>query len=117
MGYYGATEKSTKPLHYCWAKRSRETTFAREFLPKFAKCDQFINADIIASGLLPFSPEQVTFRAGRLLLEEIKRLAETNSEFAFETTLAGKTGSFQKDKRKTEGYNNGLITGFFSWLK
>jgi adenylate kinase family enzyme len=34
-----------------------KTTFAREFLPNYAGCKNFVNADLIAQGMAPFSPE------------------------------------------------------------
>ncbi len=68
-----------------------KTTFARKFLPKYAKCSNFVNADLIASGLSPFSPDSAAIRAGKLLLNEIHAFAEKKSDFAFETTLSGKT--------------------------
>jgi predicted ABC-type ATPase len=34
-----------------------KTTFASQFLPDYAKCRQFLNADLIAAGLSPFAPE------------------------------------------------------------
>ena len=33
-----------------------KTTFAREFLPNYAHCKNFVNADLIAQGLSPFHP-------------------------------------------------------------
>lgn len=48
-----------------------KTTFARSFLPEEAHCPRFINADLIAAGLSPFTPEAVAVRAGRLMLDEI----------------------------------------------
>jgi len=36
---------------------SGKTTFALRFLPYYADCINFVNADLIASGLSPFSPE------------------------------------------------------------
>ena len=48
-----------------------KTTFARKFLPNYADCKNFINADLIAQGVSPFSAEKVAFRAGRLMIEEI----------------------------------------------
>jgi hypothetical protein len=45
-----------------------KTTFAREFLPHYADCKQFINADLVAQGMSPFSPDAAGFRAGRLML-------------------------------------------------
>ncbi len=67
-----------------------KTTFAREFLVREAVCSYFVNADLIASGLSPFTPEQVAVRAGRLMLEEIRRYAKRRESFAFETTLSGR---------------------------
>ena len=40
-----------------------KTTFARRFLPKYANCKNFVNADLIAQGLAPFSPEAAAIRA------------------------------------------------------
>ena len=51
-----------------------KTTFASKFLPKYANCQNFINADLIAKGMSPFSPEAAAVRAGRLVLSEIRFL-------------------------------------------
>ena len=51
-----------------------KTTFASTFLPKYADCKNFINADLIAQGMSPFSPEAAAVRAGRLMLSEIEFL-------------------------------------------
>jgi predicted ABC-type ATPase len=53
-----------------------KTTFAREFLPNCANCRNFINADLIAQGIAPFSPETAAFHAGKLMLTEIDLLAQ-----------------------------------------
>src|SRR2546426_6873027 len=66
-----------------------KTTFAREFLPNEADCPVFVNADLIAAGLAPFSPEVAAFRAGRLMLKEIENHVRRRDSFAFETTLSG----------------------------
>lgn len=66
-----------------------KTTFAREFLPHFVACDEFVNADLIAAGLSPFAPDREARRAGRLVLERVHELADRRSTFALETTLAG----------------------------
>jgi predicted ABC-type ATPase len=68
-----------------------KTTFARDFLPVEAQTLKFINADLIAAGLAPFNPESASFKAGRLMLEEIDDCAEAGINFAFETTLSGLT--------------------------
>lgn len=68
-----------------------KTTFAREFLPLYANCRNFVNADLIAKGVSPFSPEAAAFRAGRLMLGEIELLATRSVDLGFETTLSGRT--------------------------
>jgi len=66
-----------------------KTTFAGEFLVREADCPYFVNADLIAAGLSPFTPEQAALRAGRLMLKEINVYARRRVSFAFETTLSG----------------------------
>src|SRR5260221_11827202 len=58
-----------------------KTTFAREFLPNYADCKHSINADIIAEGGSPLSPNTVAFRAGRHLLQEMVRSARRGTSF------------------------------------
>ncbi len=67
-----------------------KTTFAKNFLPAEAQTLRFINADLIAAGLSPFSPESASIKAGRLMLEEIDECVVSGKSFAFETTLSGK---------------------------
>ena len=67
-----------------------KTTFASEFLVKEAGCPSFVNADLIAAGLSPFTPEQAALKAGRLMLEEIRGYVGRRESFAFETTLSGR---------------------------
>ena len=66
-----------------------KTTFARRYLPEDEGVVYFVNADLIASGLSPLKPELAAIRAGRLVLEEIDRLAAARLDFAFETTFSG----------------------------
>ncbi len=86
-----------------------KTTFAREFLPHEADCPLFINADLIAEGLSPFSPEQASFRAGRLMMEEIKRHVVDGRSFAFETTLSGKIYTQMIPDWQQSGYEVKLV--------
>src|SRR3989338_6093861 len=92
---------------------SGKTTFARTFLPEYVRCKQFVNADLIAGGLSPFSPEAEAMRAGRLLLGQIRRLASKRSDFGFETTLSGVTYVPLLRELKTHGYR---IQLFFLWI-
>jgi len=82
-----------------------KTTFATKFLPKYIECMEFVNADLIAGALSPFSPDRAAFRAGRLMLEQIQLLAERNRDFGFETTLAGKGYVRLLNDLKDRGYS------------
>jgi predicted ABC-type ATPase len=79
-----------------------KTTFARKFLPKYANCKNFVNADLIAQGISPFSPEAAAIRAGRLMLTEIEFFSKRQVSFGFETTLSGRSylGLVQRLKRR-----------------
>lgn len=90
-----------------------KTTFAREFLPNYADCKNFINADLIAQGMSPFSPEEAAFRAGRLLLEEVELYARRGESFGFETTLSGRTYLSLIRRLKRQGYE---VYFFYLWV-
>lgn len=90
-----------------------KTTFAREFLPKYAECKNFINADMIAQGVSPFSPEAASFRAGRLVLGEINRYVARTDDFGFETTLSGRSYLNLIRRLKRQRYR---VNFFFLWV-
>jgi len=92
---------------------SGKTTFASEFLPRYADCPAFINADMIARGLSSFSPDAVALRAGRVLLEQIEMYASKRINFAFETTLSGTNYLSRLRSLKDQGY---LVHLFFLWI-
>ena len=81
-----------------------KTTFAGEFLQHEAACPEFVNADLIASGLSPFQPETVAIAAGRLMLERIADLAKAGNSFALETTLSTRTYLRLIPQWQAEGY-------------
>ena len=86
-----------------------KTTFAREFLPKEAGCPDFINVDLIAAGLSPFDPDRAALRAGRIMLDEIKRRVLVGESFAFETTLSGRNYARAIPRWREAGYYVKLI--------
>lgn len=59
---------------------------------------------MIAAGLSPFDPAAAAVRAGRLMLEEIRRHARGGHSFAFETTLAGKSYARPIPQWRAAGY-------------
>jgi predicted ABC-type ATPase len=91
-----------------------KTTFAREFLPNYADCRNFVNADLIAQAMAPFSPETAAVRAGRTMLGEIRSFANKRVSFAFETTLSGRSYMVLLRQLKATGYR---IHVFFLWVK
>src|SRR5215471_20243922 len=89
-----------------------KNTFARSFLPKYAECQNFINADLIAQGLAPFAPQTAAVRAGRIMLEQIENFARRGVDFGFETTLSGRSYLSLIGDLKTRQYK---ITIYFLW--
>jgi predicted ABC-type ATPase len=81
-----------------------KTTFARKFLPKYANCKNFVNADLIAQGMSPFSPEAAAIRAGRLVISEIDFFSQRRVSFGFETTLSGRSYLSLIQRLKRKGY-------------
>ena len=108
-------EQEARPTVYVIAgpNGAGKTTFASQFLPDFVKCQEFLNADLIAAGLSPFAPETQNVRAGRLLLERFRELASQKADFGFETTLSGRTYVKLLGDMKTDVYR---VVLFFLWL-
>ncbi len=107
------TAKSPRCIVIAGPNGAGKTTFAKEFLPKEASVVHFVNADLIASGLSPFDPNLAGRTAGRLVLEELDRLADKRKDFAFESTLSGLTYVQRLKNLKSAGYRIEMI---FLWL-
>jgi predicted ABC-type ATPase len=90
-----------------------KTTFARRFLPEFAHCDEFVNPDLIAAGLSPFTPRDAAIPAARLVLSRIQELSRRHVSFGFETTLAGRTYLQMLRTLKRQRY---AVYVFYLWL-
>lgn len=90
-----------------------KTTFAREFLPREGGIVHFVNADLIAAGLSPLQPTMAALNAGRLFLAELDRLAESDADFAFESTLSGRTYVERIKAWKAHGYRIEIV---YLWL-
>jgi predicted ABC-type ATPase len=60
-----------------------KTTFARDYLPNEVGCFEFINNDLIAAGLAPLQPDRAQQRAARIVLNELRQLAEAKADFGF----------------------------------
>ena len=83
---------------------SGKTTFATLFLPDYVNCPNFVNADLIAKGLAPFEPQAAAIKSGKLVLQQIHDYAGRGIDFAFETTLSGKSYVSLLSELKSKGY-------------
>ncbi len=95
------------------ANGAGKTTIAMQLLPNFLEVFEYINADEIASGISPFNPESVAILAGRLMLERLETLLNARTDFAFESTLAGRNYAKFLRKCKNQGY---IIKLIYLWL-
>jgi predicted ABC-type ATPase len=91
-----------------------KTTFAREFLTCEAGCPVFINADYIAHGLSPFSPEDAAAKAARLMINELESYISQRRSVAFETTLSGRRYMRLIPQWREYGYRVKLIFLFLA---
>jgi predicted ABC-type ATPase len=81
-----------------------KTTFARDYLPAIAGLIHFVNVDLIAGGISPLRPELAALTAGRVVLLELNRLVEEETDFAFESTLSGLLYARRIQDWKARGY-------------
>ena len=92
---------------------SGKTTFATMFLPEYVHCPNFVNADLIAGGLAPFEPRSAAIKAGKLVLQQIHEFANRGLDFAFETTLSGKSYATLLKNLTAKEY---AVHLFFLWI-
>jgi predicted ABC-type ATPase len=91
-----------------------KTTLAPFLLRDSFGLTEYVNADTIALGLSAFRPEGVALEAARVMLKRLHDLAESGSDFAFETTLATRSYATWLRALKQHGYSFHLI---FLWLR
>lgn len=95
------------------ANGSGKTTSALTILPSLG-VTEYVNADAIAAGLSPLNPESMAVQAGRLMLERLKTLTNSGTDFAFETTLAARSFVPFLQQGKSRGYTLSLL---YFWLR
>jgi len=108
-------KKKQKPTCFVIAgpNGAGKTTFALRYLPQIAGCRNFVNADLIAYGLSPFDSLSAQYEAGRLFLREIYANIDRRADFAFETTLAGRSQISLLKKLRQNGWQ---VVLFFLWI-
>lgn len=106
-------QRNDKTIPTCWIiagpNGAGKTTFALEYLPQVAGCTHFINADLIAAGLSPLAPERELLAASRIFLQEVEERIADREDFAFETTLAGRTYLRLIERLRADGWRVELI--------
>ena len=85
------TEKKPRCYVVAGPNGAGKTTFALKYLPLIASCHDFINADEIAKGLSPLNFEAGLLKASRIFLETLEQKISLRKDFAFETTLSGRS--------------------------
>ena len=91
-----------------------KTTASRAVLRDVFQIGTFVNADFIAQGLNGFDPDSVALQAGRLMRQRLHELATEGQDFAFETTLSGKTYAAWLRSLQEAGYRVALL---YYWLE
>lgn len=90
-----------------------KSTTAPAIVRKAFDIHEFVNADDIAQGLSAFDPHRAAFRAGRVMLGQIRQLAAEGRSFAFETTLASRSFAPWLRTWRDQGYRIHII---YLWL-
>ncbi len=72
-----------------------------------------VNADTLAKGLSAYNFDDMAVKAGKIMLEHLRDLAEDRANFAFETTLASRTFAPWIAGLKKTGYRFHL---FYVWV-
>ena len=86
-----------------------KTTASYTLLPEMLNCINFVNADEIARGLSPFSPNAVDVQAARIMLQRIDELLLQKADFAIETTLATRSYVQLVKRAQAIGYKVHLL--------
>lgn len=108
-------KEKNKPTCYIIAgpNGAGKTTFALKYLPEIAGCSNFVNADLIAYGISPLDSLAVQYDAGRIFLNEVNKNINRRIDFAFETTLSGRSHlNLLKNLRE----DNWQVVLFFLWI-
>jgi predicted ABC-type ATPase len=108
---------SAKPPHViviAGPNGAGKSTTAPELISGLVKFQNYVNPDLIARGLAPLDPSAVSMTASRIVLQRLDELAGRHDDFAFETTLSGRTYARRLFNWKQAGYKASMI---YYWLE
>jgi predicted ABC-type ATPase len=91
-----------------------KTTSARSILAETLRVLPFVNADVIAQGLAGFDPDSANIAASRIMLERLHELAAQRTDFAFETTMSGRSTAHWLQGLRDSGY---VVDLHYFWLR
>lgn len=86
-----------------------KSTTAPYLLKDALAVHEFVNADTIAQGLSAYRPEAAAITAGRVMLERLRTLSSMRRDFAFETTLSGRSHVRWLRDLRASGYRTHLV--------
>lgn len=86
-----------------------KSTSAPYLLKDALAVDEFVNADTIATGLSAYRPDAAAVTAGKVMLERLRVLGGLRRDFAFETTLSGRSHARWLQELQASGYRTHLI--------
>ncbi|MCE7870517.1 hypothetical protein DYH09_09095 [bacterium CPR1] len=86
-----------------------KTTSAPRLLRHEFEVVEYVNADVIASGISAFNPESAALEAGRVLLARTRALAARRVSFSVETTLSGRAYAPWLKRLISSGYEFSLL--------
>ena len=90
-----------------------KSTFALDYLPEYAGSIEYVNPDLMASGLSPLDIRLSAMKSGRLALKRIAALIAEKATFGFETTLSGRGHLKLLADAKSSGYR---ICLYYLWM-
>jgi len=85
---------------------SGKTTFATEFLPHYVNCLEFVNPDLIAKGLSPFSPDLALDRIADRVRDGGHDVPELDVRRRFPRTLKNLFGRYMPMLDSLNFYDN-----------
>lgn len=108
-GVTAAYPKAPRVVILAGPNGAGKSTAAPALLQRTLRVSEFVNADVIAGGLSAFSAAGVAIEASEIMLRRIRALAEQRANFAFETTLAGRTLAPWLAQLHLAGYRSSLV--------
>ncbi len=91
------------------ANGAGKSTLAPSLLRDTFHLMEYVNADMVAVGLSAFRPDDVAYSAGRIAVGRLRALAGHRVDFAFESTLSGRSQAVWIARLLRHGYQFHLL--------